>query len=217
MGSAERPVQSVCLGNNMKFFTKREGIITIIILLLISIVSFQNFKVALRRERDATRKADVGNLLNSLGRYYDDFGFYPPSTPDGRIIACKKDGVEKPDKITLTEKDLETKLKSIFAPCDWGKDSLRDVFDDTYPAYIGTLPADPDTDKGVRYMYFSDTQHIQIYVSLEGVDEAEYSPAVVQRNLNCGNRICNFGRASGSVPVDRSLEQYNKEQLNKSN
>lgn len=199
----------------MKFFTRREAVITIIILLLIGVVSFGNFKVALRRERDATRKADMGTLLNALGSYYQDFGFYPPSTEDGRIIACKKEGVTKPADLLIKETDLETKLKEIFAPCDWGKDSLRDVFDTNYPAYIKTLPADPDAAKGARYIYISDTQHFQIYTSLEGTDEAEYNPVVFKRDLSCGIRICNFGRASGSVPVDRSLEQYVQEQLNK--
>lgn len=199
----------------MKFFTRREAVITILILLLISIISYGNFKIALRRERDATRKADLGNLINELGTYYQDFGFYPPSTEDGRIIACKKEGVEKPKDLLIKETDLETQLKNIFAPCDWGKDSLRDVFDTTYPAYIKTLPADPDRQMGAKYVYISDTQHFQIYTALEGKDEDEYSPAVIKRDLSCGIRTCNFGRASGSVPVDRSLEQYVKEQLNK--
>jgi type II secretory pathway pseudopilin PulG len=215
MTNVEIPDESVNSGSNMKFFTKKESLITMLILALIALVSIPNFKVALRRERDANRKADIGNILKGLSTYYKDFGFYPPSSPDGRIIACKKEGINELTKLTVKEKDLETKLKDLFAPCDWGKDSLRDVFDKTYPAYIGTLPADPDTNKGVRYMYFSDTQHIQLYASLEGSDEAEYSEAIVGRNLSCGTQICNFGRASGTVPLDKSIEEYNQEQLNK--
>ena len=69
--------------------------------------------------------------------------------------------------------------------CEWGKDSFEG---------ISTLPRDPRYEDGSNYLYFSDTEKYQIYISLEGKDEAEYTQRIVDKNLQCGSQICNYGR-----------------------
>lgn len=199
----------VNLGNEMKFFTKKETFWLAVILFLVVSASLYNFRLALRRARDAQRKADLGQIYNALGDYQTDFGFYPPSL-DGKIVACEKPGVD----ISKIDKK-EVNLMDIFQPCEWGQDGLRDVFDPSYPVYLKVLPVDPHKTEGVSYVYFSSGSHFQLYASLEGEDEEEFQSVIAERNLACGVRVCNFGRASGVMPLDKSIEEYENESLQK--
>lgn len=200
------PKMNVNLGSKMKFFSKKEASWILVILLLIFSASLYNFKLSLRRARDAQRKADLGAITNALNNYQDDFGFYPPSS-DGKIVACQRPSVEKPaetDKIDLLQ---------IYRSCEWGKDSFRDVFDPGYPPYLKVLPVDPHKTQDVSYLYLSNGSHFQLYVSLEGEDETQ--AGIRARNLFCGVKICNFGKASGVMPLDKSIEEYENELLQK--
>ena len=42
----------------------------------------------------------------------------------------------------------------------------------------------------------SDGKEYELYVSLEGKNEPEYSELIKVKNLQCGNKICNYGRWS---------------------
>jgi type II secretory pathway pseudopilin PulG len=195
----------------MKFFTKKEIIIISVILLLILGASLFNFRISLRRARDAQRKVDLGVIINALGAYQNDFGFYPPSL-NGKIVACKKEGVEdllNNEKIQQGEIDLF----DIFRPCEWGEDELRDIFDSEYPAYLDSFPQDPQADLGASYYYISNQARFQVYTALEGRDEDAFQSEIAKRELPCGARICNFGRASGATPLEKSIEEYENELL----
>lgn len=198
----------------MKFFSKNETFGILIILTLILIASLYNFRISLRRARDAQRKADLGQIANAVGAFQNDFGFYPPSL-DGKIVACKKDGVDNyiKDKGELSLKDSEIDLFEIYAPCEWGKDSLSDVFDLEYPPYLGTLPMDPHSSTGAYYTYISNGNRFQLYAGLEGKDEDDAQSVIAERNVSCGVRICDFGRASGATPLEKSIEEYENELL----
>ncbi len=77
---------------------------------------------------------------------------------------------------------------------------------------IKNLPKDPGTPSGYSYLYITDGKFFQLYASLEGkTDEAEFNPKIAALNLKCGNYICNFGKASGSTPLDKTLEVYENE------
>jgi type II secretory pathway pseudopilin PulG len=195
----------------MKFFTKKETLVISGILFLVLIASLFNFRISLRRARDAQRKVDLGVLLNALAAYQSDFGFYPPSL-DGKIIACKKEGSED-----LINSEMifegEVDLFDVFGPCEWGEDELRDIFDPDYPSYLTSLPQDPQADLGVSYYYVSSQNRFQIYAALEGKDEDAFQDEIAKRELPCGTRICNFGRASGSTPLEKSIEEYENELL----
>jgi len=184
----------------MKFFTKEEILVVFGILVIIVLISLQNFKISLRRARDAQRKDGVGTIANGLARYRDDFARFPLSSSDGKILACRP-------KVSDDEKE---KKIVVFEPCEWGEDSLRDALDLSYPAYIETIPSDPNYESGSYYLYLSNGSRFQIYAALEGDDEDEYDPNIVQRGLKCGEKLCDFGRSSG-VPLDKSIEEYENE------
>lgn len=195
----------------MKNFTKEEIRITGIILTVLVVVSLLNFRVALRRGRDADRKTSLGEVYSALNQYQNDFGFFPPSTTDGKIVACKREDIDYEKGISLSTKKTRSELLlEIFAPCEWGKDSLADITDPTYPSYISTLPKDPYSQKG-GFFYVSNTEEFQLYGALEGKNEAEYDESITFLGLSCGERICNFGKATGAVPLDKTLEEYENE------
>jgi hypothetical protein len=123
-------------------------------------------------------------------------------------MACKKPG----DKVT---KDKNGRLVVNFIPCDWGVDAITDVTQDNGKLYMPLLPRDPDYKKGAEYHYISDGVRFQIYVSLEGKDEAEYDTKIIARNLSCGNLVCNAGRGYANTPTDISLEEYEARLLQK--
>jgi type II secretory pathway pseudopilin PulG len=200
----------------MKFFSKKEIGWILVILILIASASLYNFRISLRRARDAQRKADLGQIANAVGAFQNDFGFYPPSL-DGKIVACKKDGVDNyaEYKDSLLTKDNEIDLFEIYAPCEWGNDSLSDVFEPEYPPYIDTLPMDPQGSAGAYYTYISNKNRFQLYTGLEGKDEDDMQSVIAERNISCGLRICDFGRASGATPLEKSIKEYENELLQK--
>ncbi len=188
----------------MKFFTKKELLSVLLIFSGIILISLNNFRISLRRARDVQRKNDLRIVADGLVKYASDFASFPVSQ-EGKIVACR--GPE-------TKIDKKGNISGLVF-CEWGKDSLRDIFDPDYPAYIEVLPKDPLSEKGYQYLYFSDGERFQIYASLEGTDEAEYDSKIVARNLKCGVGICNFGLSYGSVPLDKSLEEYKNELMDR--
>jgi hypothetical protein len=199
----------------MKFFKKDEAVFVSIVLLVIFIVSFFNFRIAIRRSRDAQRRDDLGAITTALSNYKTDFAFVPPSV-DNMILACKKDGVNFDEPMQGSEFDREEFFNNLRV-CDWGIDGLVDISDDSYPPYISTLPKDPKSELGYKYIYMSSTGHFQVFAYLEGEeDEDQYNPEVVSRGLDCGGVICNYGRADGATPLNISIEEYEEMLLEKS-
>lgn len=196
----------------MRFFTKTELLVVIFILTVLGVVVAANMQVALRRARDAQRRDDLNTIANALIKYRDDFGFIPPAD-DGMIKGCKAPNFE--EKI----KELETKVRysrdeyfEAFRGCLWGEDSLTDVFDENFSPYLLRIPQDPRDPEGQNYLYLSDQNFFQIYGFLEGgEDEIGYSEGIVRRNLMCGVKICNTGRGSPDIPLDKLLEDYVRE------
>lgn len=191
----------------MKLFTKQEWLAVFIILALVAVASFFNFRTSLTRARDAQRISDLQEVVDALVKYNSDFGFFPSSTPDGKIVACKKEGASLYKGMKL--KDFLASL----APCEWGKDALTDITDASYPAYLKNLPADPKSSKGFAFHYISDGRLFQLYTALELRDSDQYAPSIVARKIMCGVKICNAGRTYGTTPLDKSLEEYENELL----
>lgn len=197
----------------MKFFSKIELKAIGIILLFIFVISFFNFDIAIRRSRDAQRREDLGAIYNALGKYQRAFGYFPISSSDGRIKACKPDNFEMLlDTLSQgSEFDIEGYMEALL-PCRWGVDALKDIGDDEFPPFMEAIPVDPGRDENINYTYLSNGRLFQIYAYLEGEDtEIGYSEAIVGRDLACGIEICNFGRAFGKTPLDKSLEEYENE------
>ncbi len=187
----------------MKPFTKSELIGLFLISLVLIAVSAPNFVASIRRARDQVRRDDMGAIQTGLSEYINDFGSFPVGSPNGRIMACKDPG----DKV---EVDAKGRLIVNLIPCEWGRDSILDLTPDSRKVYLDKIPGDPDTKKGVNYVYFSDGKRYQIFSSFEVEGQAEIDPRITARNISCGERICNVGRSYGS-PIDKSIEEYVQE------
>ena len=203
----------------MKPFSRNETIGILIILLTVFVITTLNMKIAIRRSRDAQRRADVGAIDDALGRFQKDFGFFPPATDDGKILACK--GSNFDEVIGNIKKDNENidynALRQDLRGCKWGEDSFRDVTDDSYPSYIEKLPIDPKSNQGLTYIYLSNTVRYQLFAYLEGGSEEEgYRQGIAERNISCGTVFCNFGKAYGNTPLEKSIEEYENELREKS-
>lgn len=190
----------------MKFFTKSELKIVGSILFIIAFISFFNFRVSIRRARDNQRKNDFGTLQSALEEYNHYTGMYPLSSSEGKIIACKGDDTYF-DEVLKTWVNLKA--------CDWGKDDLKDISDPESPIFMSPIPTDPKNLEGIAFRYISTGKRYQLLAFLEGEDEAEFDPVIKSRNLSCGVEICNFGKASGNTPLDKSIEEYENELLEK--
>ena len=189
----------------MRPFSRQEFLVVSFIFLTIVLVSLYNFSIANRRGRDAQRKSDIGAITDALNKYGNDFATFPEASPDGKIIACKGELMQAQD-----EGGNPTFIYSL-VPCEWGQDALQDINDPDYPVYIATLPIEPQHKEGISYVYLSNRKRFQILASLEGKSEDEYDLEIEVRAINCGVRICNFGRSSGTTPLDRSIEKYENE------
>jgi len=193
----------------MKFFTREELAVVSLILGLIILVSTPNYIVSLRRARDAQRKADLGSIHEALVKYQEDFGFFPLAK-DGAIAACAPYEVVPKD---ARKPDGSLDVTVSYSACDWGRDSLADLSDPSYPPYLKAIPNDPQAQHGLKYVYFSNGSRFQVYAALEGKSEDEYDKEIIKRGINCGTKICNFGRAYGKTPLNKSIEEYESELL----
>jgi type II secretory pathway pseudopilin PulG len=178
------------VNKTMKFFDNSELKAILIIFTFLVVISTPNFIVSLRRARDAQRKADIGSIHDSLLRYQSDFGSFPLSI-DGKIAACEP----------VSYKEVAGIKTPVFSACDWGKTSLADLSDSSYPPYLKLIPSG-------SYYYFSNGSKFQIYGSLEGKIEDGYDESIIKRGIVCGPKICNFGKSSGRTPLDISIEEY---------
>lgn len=160
-----------------KFSLKEVNIIFFVFIVLSVAVSI-NMSISLRRGRDATRKDDMSALQKAIDTYYQKYRIFPISSNDGKIIGCFD---EKPK----VDKSTGFPLNAVV--CNWGENKFES---------INTMPRDPSYQKGSSYLYISNGKKYELYVSLEGEDEVEYSQSVVVKNLHCGTRICNYGRGS---------------------
>ena len=188
MASADHYQSNV--NKTMNFFSKSEFKAILIIFAFLIAISTPNFIVSLRRARDAQRKADIGGVQDALFRYQADFGTFPLSI-DGKIAACEP----------VSFKEVGGIKTPVFSPCEWGKSSLADLSDSSYPPYMKLIP-------NGSYYYFSNGGRFQIYGSLEGKSEDEYDESIIKRGIACGSKICNFGKSFGKTPLNISIEEY---------
>jgi type II secretory pathway pseudopilin PulG len=172
----------------MKFFSKSELISVIIIFAVLVVVSWPNFTLSMRRARDQIRRDDIGNIQAAIDEYYADYGVFPASTSDGRMVVCKGSGQDQ-------------------VPCNWGRDTWINLTPGVNKVYMKFFPGDPKLSDGTSYYYSSDGSRYQLFGSLEGTDEPEYDPKLAARGVKCGNKICNIGRAN-NVPLYITVEEY---------
>lgn len=175
--------------NMKKFFTKKDTKAVFWIFFTLIVFIGINLKVSIRRGRDNIRKSDMSAIQGALGQYKEKYNVFPKSK-NGKIIACFADD-------TFFDEDLEIYVNLV--ECEWGEDEFEN---------LERLPIDPFHEKDRSYLYLSDTKHFQIFTSLEGKTEAEYTESIVERGLFCGVAVCNFGKKDGNAPLEISLEEY---------
>lgn len=190
----------------MKFFTKEELKKIGLILVILLGISFINFRGSLTKARDAQRKADTTFIKEKLEEYQSEVGYFPPAGADGRILACKGNSTV----INLEFKRLENPTA-----CKWGEDSLINYFSATPKTILEKLPIDPQSGGDAKYIYKASASRFQIYASLEATGDAEFNKKIEALKIKCGTKLCNFGRSFGDTPLDKTIQQYENELLNK--
>jgi type II secretory pathway pseudopilin PulG len=175
-------------------FSKQEFTFVTALLLVLCGAILINLQVSYRKSRDLRRKDDVRAVTDALVAFQTEYSYFPMSTEDGRIVACLEDEENPP---------LDAEGNIIFSACEWGNDSI--------PNFLQNIPTDPQADEGGQYRYVSNGRRYQMYASLESPSEPEYNLEVASRGLYCGTKICNYGRAYATTPLDISLEEYENE------
>lgn len=192
----------------MRAFTKTEIRVTVIIFLITFAVTYFNLRIALRRSRDAQRRADIGAISDAVNSFHTDYGFFPPSE-NGKVKICKGPNFDEVLQ-DLTDDTVfdRNKLIAGLVVCEWGKSEFVDVLG-SGKVYLPAVPVDPRQNLGMDYLYLSDTEYYQVYSYLEGgASEDTYNPKVVGRGLPCGSKICSYGKSYLDIPLEMSIEDY---------
>lgn len=149
-------------------WTKKEISWVLAVLVIILGISWRQLITGEMKTRDAQRRSDVELVSRALNKYYADHQIYPAADSDGRIISCGNRGL---------------------AACQWGYGKIVDI---DQVVYLKDIPVDPQTWKGVKYVYTTNGTRTayKIYVHLEYLGDP-----VVKKGLTaeCGNGVqCNW-------------------------
>ena len=166
-------------------FTRTEALGILAIIAVIIFLSLRNFQISEIRARDEQRKNNATNLVHAIERYHSDFGVFPPSTPDGKLIACGA-----ADQVTL---------------CEWGKSKLVDLKNQNV-VYMDPIPIDPRQGQGISLRYISNGSKFQILTHLEHPSDPARSKIVESWGLDCGKMRCNYGVTGSLEPVTERIK-----------
>lgn len=145
-------------------FEKREIIFLSVVLAVVFTISFTQMRIGEAKTRDAQRKGDVELVSRAINAYLRDNNELPKATTDGKIISCGRKALEE---------------------CVWGE---SDIVDPLNVVYLKRIPNDPQTYKGLRYVYVPDlvNNKYKIYTALE----RDHGPGLT---IDCGNNVqCNY-------------------------
>ena len=191
----------------MKFFNKKEVVIITVIFLFLIAMTQLGFMKSKQNARDEQRVSDVDSIAAALQIYKNDYDTYPPATSDGRLLICEpQELIDVPENESVKAIGKYQYLINNAAPCDWGVDEFSDITESADPIFMEVLPTDPYSEKGRKYMYISDGSNFQVFAALEGDVTDELSVNIPLRELGCGGEICNYGRGSGAIPLEKSLK-----------
>jgi len=164
-------------------FTLIELLVAIAIIAILTSIGFGTYAGVQKKSRDAQRKSDLNQLTRALELFYSDFGRYPESLANGTIDADISAGKD---------------------PLNWGE-----TFDDPdgNQIYMGNLPLDPQT-SGTYYFYQSNSSgsKFRVLTLLENDDDLQINTDLVDQEISCGSRICNFGLSSSNADVVEGWE-----------
>lgn len=166
-----------------KGFTLIELLVVMSILGVLITIMASGFRNAQLRGHDTQRKSDLKELSNALELFYQDYGYYPPSS-GGYIQACPYSGGT-----------------SSGTQCDWGSGSMADG----KTVYFKTMPEDPSSDYTYYYQVVagSNQQKYQIYAHLENSQDPDCISGTCtdsQVPVTCGSAaICNYAVFSANT------------------
>lgn len=186
----------------------KNSLLKVVIISLV-VVSFSNamgFRASFKRRRDIQRILDMGNIQTGLYKYKQDFGKYPVSGPNGKIVGCRGENTDIPRDSSGNAIPYTTKKPNYLnlVECEWGT-PLLDPGDINYPAYLEKIPVDPYSHKGINYRYISDGEKYQILGTLELKNEGQdFNKLLEGKGIKCGKKICNFGRSTG-IPLTEDI------------
>ena len=155
-------------------FTLIEILIVMVIIGILATLGAGSFQSSQIKGRDARRKSDLKQIVNSLEVYYNDRKTYPLGS-DGLIAGCAG-----------------------LTPCSWGEQ----FSDENDTIYMVVLPSDPKS--SLSYHYESDGTSYQLYARLENnldmaVPKDAQDASQVFSGLACGSLECNYGVASSNT------------------
>lgn len=169
-----------------KGFTLIELMVVMVLLAILVVAGIGSFTSSQKKGRDTKKKNDLQQVTLALEAYYSDFGRYPASDSQGRILGCVPSGT---------------------GACDWG-----DIFqaDTDGSIYMAALPYETDVKR--TYVYSADgsgTQY-QLYARLENTLDGDIpknasDEARVFLDLDCGTTsplYCNYGVSSANITVE---------------
>ncbi len=160
-----------------KGFTLIELLITMAIMGILATLIVGGFQSAQLRGRDAQRKSDLKELVNSLELFYNDYGFYPADS-SGQIAGCP-----------YVSGGTST-------ACAWGTAQ----FSDTRTVYFKKLPADPLGAQSYFYRIVpgSGNKKFQIFARIENTQDRAI---ITGLTYSCGtvSKTCNFAITSANT------------------
>lgn len=158
-----------------KAFTLVEILIVMLIVAILATIGVSAFMSSQKKGRDSKRKTDLAQLQRGLEAYINDYGTYPTSDAQGRIVGCG---------------DNDT-------ACQWGEAFYNSGNETTY---LAQLPKDTST--GQQYYYeFVEPNGYRIYGRLENTADLAI-PSTGQYSTICGSgetKYCNYTVTSENV------------------
>jgi hypothetical protein len=160
-------------------FTRVEFLAIVLILAVLTAVTFFNLRLSQIKARDAQRKDDLRQIAKALGAYFEDHGIYPEAEKaSGKMKACG--------------------CGSGIVICDWDRDEgQREFCDEKNIVYMIKVPGDPAGQPA--YCYSSETggNSFKLYAKLENSRDPE-----ARGPYSCGERNdYNLGIASPGVEL----------------
>lgn len=147
-------------------FTLVELLVVIAILGILATVGLVAFNSSQIRGRDAQRKSDLKQTSSALEIYYNDYGRYPASNDDGKIMGCPT---------------------TVPTACNWDND---DQFTDGKTVYLKSVAEDPSS--GLNYFYHTESgQSYTLYAHLENSQDSGINTILDAPSCG-GTSLCNF-------------------------
>lgn len=176
-------------------FTLIELLVVIIILAALVFIASSTFITTQMKARDAQRKSDLKQIGNALEAFYADYGVYPDSDSQYRIVGCGTVGNE--------------------SACTEGNEFALTTATGGKTTYMVQMPADP---RNGSYIYMSNGESYQLYARLENHrDPHVKNPTDEDPNEDNGKDVytlsgctadlgCNYGIASTNIELDPPIE-----------